>query len=125
MASRRWAKLAEPPGLRGQRYTSVGIFERFSTAWVSLPYQSSATPRRPCEDIRIRSQPCARELDAGLDRLVGGRRAVDRNQDVLVHAASWFAVSVHRVSSPGTPTPSRPPLRASFRGAAGSSRRAR
>src|ERR1051326_8313854 len=36
------------------------MLECFSTAWVSLPYQSSLRPRRPCEDIRIRSQPCAR-----------------------------------------------------------------
>src|SRR5580765_3874385 len=36
------------------------MLECLSTAWVSLPYQSSLSPRRPCDDMRIRSQPCAR-----------------------------------------------------------------
>ena len=41
-----------------QRKTRTGIPECVSTFTVSLPSTIAATPRRPCEAIMIRSQPC-------------------------------------------------------------------
>ena len=40
-----------------QRYTRTGIFEWVSTFWVSLPSSRPLIPRRPCEPMKIRSQP--------------------------------------------------------------------
>lgn|GEM_PF-6591821 len=46
-----------------QRYTSTGIALCTSTFCVSLPRRSPLIPLRPCEAIRIRSQPASRAVE--------------------------------------------------------------
>ena len=58
------AQGAHPAGMAGfglvhaaspQRTTSTGTLEWVSTFWVSLPSRKPDRPRRPCDDITIRS----------------------------------------------------------------------
>lgn len=44
-------------GVSHHRYTSTGIFECVSTFRVSLPTSRALIPRRPCDAMKIRSQP--------------------------------------------------------------------
>ena len=55
-----------------QRTTSTGSVLCVSTFCVSLPSSSALTPRRPCEAITMRSQPCG--LGVVEDRLPGVQR---------------------------------------------------
>ena len=43
----------------GWRNTSTGTVEWARTRWVTLPSSRALTPRRPCEAIATRSQPCS------------------------------------------------------------------
>ena len=53
------AAVQRPRAPAVQRTTSTGSVLCVSTFCVSLPSSSALTPRRPCEAITMRSQPCA------------------------------------------------------------------
>lgn len=47
------------PTPSGQRVTRTGILECVRTLLVSLPIRTAAIPRRPCEAMKMRSQPAS------------------------------------------------------------------